>query len=72
MSPEIKNTILRFQYVIYYSKVRCLDDEGILIVNPITGPKISNGTSLVVQWLGLQTLTVQGQGSILGQGTKIS
>ena len=46
--------------------------KGILIVNPITGPKISNRTSLVVQWLGLQTLTVQGQCLIPGQGTKIS
>ena len=29
------------------------------------------GNSLVVQWLGLCTLTASGPGSILGQGTKI-
>ena len=29
------------------------------------------GTSLVVQWLGLCASTAGGEGSILGQGTKI-
>ena len=29
------------------------------------------GNSLVVQWLGLHTLTAEGLGSIPGQGTKI-
>ena len=29
------------------------------------------GNSLAVQWLGIGTFTVNGLGSILGQGTKI-
>ena len=33
--------------------------------------KARQGNSLGVQWLGLCTLTAEGPGSILGQGTKI-
>ena len=29
------------------------------------------GTSLVVQWLGLSTLTAESPGSVVGWGTKI-
>ena len=33
--------------------------------------KTQEGTSLVVQWLGLHTPSVRGAGSIPGRGTKI-